>query len=364
MTREYDIAVVGMGAAGIAAAIGAARSGCTVLALDRGGAAGGTGGFSGLTTLCGLHGDNGEFLNDGFAREFAETLARQDKIHEPLRMGRVFVQIYRPETFQSLAAKFLAAELRIETQWNTSLSEVLVRDSRIESINGVRVRAIIDCTGVAKVGRAVGEALLSTDETTQSPAVIFPLEDVRRDLRSPVGVAMVLLHLAHSGLPPVSFMPCADQGAVAVKFSGSPAQVPKLIDFLREEVSGFENCRACGELSVARRAGAMIVGQYLLTGEDVLSARKFPDAVARGCWPVEQWSANGTQQLRYLPPGEHYDIPARCLRAAKTENLFVAGKSLSADVNAIASARVIGSCLATGAAAGKLAAETLRSTRA
>jgi FAD dependent oxidoreductase len=92
-----------------------------------------------------------------------------------------------------------------------------------------------------------------------------------------------------------------------------------------------------------------------------LHARKFPDAVARGCWPVEQWAADGRQSVRYLPQGEHYEIPARCLQAARAQNLFMAGKSLSADADAVASARVMGCCLATGASAGKLAAACVQS---
>ena len=100
----------------------------------------------------------------------------------------------------------------------------------------------------------------------------------------------------------------------------------------------------------------MIVGEYILTGADVVGAKKFPDAVARCAWPVEQWGADGKTRLRWLPPGEFYEIPARSLRAAKLKNLFMAGKTISADVEAIASARVMGCCLATGEAAAKLAA--------
>ena len=75
MKERFDIAVIGSGAAGIAAAVSAARAGCRTVLLDKSPAAGGTGGFSGLTTLCGLYDDAGNFLNDGFAREFAEALA-------------------------------------------------------------------------------------------------------------------------------------------------------------------------------------------------------------------------------------------------------------------------------------------------
>jgi anti-sigma factor RsiW len=108
----------------------------------------------------------------------------------------------------------------------------------------------------------------------------------------------------------------------------------------------------------------MIVGQYLLTGKDVLAGEKFADAVARCAWPIEQWGADGRARFKYLPPGAYYEIPARSLRAAEVENLFMAGKTLSADVDAIASARVMGCCLATGAAAGNLAAAWVESERA
>ena len=100
-----------------------------------------------------------------------------------------------------------------------------------------------------------------------------------------------------------------------------------------------------------------------MTGADVLAGRKFPDAVTRCAWPIEQWSADGVARFKYLPAGAHYEIPARSLRAAHVENLFMAGKTISADVDAIASARVMGCCLATGAAAGKLAARYLQSAR-
>jgi hypothetical protein len=91
-----------------------------------------------------------------------------------------------------------------------------------------------------------------------------------------------------------------------------------------------------------------------------LGAKKFPDGVARCAWPVEQWGKDGKTRLRWLPPGAHYEISARSLRAAKIKNFFMAGKTISADVDAIASARVMGCCLATGEAAAKLAASVLK----
>jgi FAD dependent oxidoreductase len=382
MSEQFDIVVVGSGAAGIAAAVCAARAGCTTLLLDKNDSAGGTGGLSSLTTLCGLFDDEGNFLNAGFSREFAEALSEcgtpstvsasfketpqhaETLLGAPIKMGRMWVLPYRPEKFRDVAKKLFAAEPKLQTRWHTPLKNVAVRENRITSLNGIEVGAVIDCSGIAEVGRAAAEELLTTDNSTQAPSVIFPLENVERDLSSPLAIAQTFSALARAGLPPVSFMPGCDAGITFVKFTGPPADVPALLEFLQRHVPGFERCRTSQtEFRIARRAGTMIVGRYLLTGADVLGARKFPDAVARSNWPVEQWSANGKQSLRYLPPGAHYEIPARSLQAARTENLFMAGKSMSADVDAIASARVMGCCLATGAVAGNLAVKYLKSPR-
>ncbi len=90
---------------------------------------------------------------------------------------------------------------------------------------------------------------------------------------------------------------------------------------------------------------------------------KFPDVAARCAWPIEQWDARGKVRFRYLPAHSHYEIPLRALRCAGVDNLFMAGKTISADVDAIASARVMGCCLATGETAGRLAAESAAANR-
>lgn len=358
MSEQFDIVVVGSGSAGIAAAISAARAGCTTLVIDSRAAAGGTGGFSGLTTLCGLYTEDGEFLNDGFCREFAAAVAET----APLRMGRLWVLPYRPARFREIADGLLAAAPKLQTRWSTPLRDVVVEGNRIVRLNGCNVGAVIDCSGSAEAARALGADCLATDETTQAPAVIFPLHNVVRDLTTPAAVAQVLLPLARVGLPPLNFQPSLEPNTVVVKFTGRPDQVRQVIEFLQTHVSGFERCLTpLTEFTAARRAGRMVIGQYVLTGADVLGGRKFPDAMARCAWPIEQWSADGTARFRYLPDGEHYEIPARSLQAARTENLFMAGKTISADVDAIASARVMGCCLATGAAAGNLAALWLES---
>jgi FAD dependent oxidoreductase len=354
VSEQFDIAVIGSGAAGIAAAVCAARAGCKTLLLDKNSAPGGTGGFSGLTMLCGLYDDAGNFLNEGFAKEFAESIGETT----PLKMGRVWVLPYRPDKFRVVAENFFTVEPKLQTRWNAPLQNVVVENAQIVSVNNFKIGAVIDCSGSAEIARAVGAKCLETDETTQASAVIFPLHNVAREMFTPADAAQILLPLARAGFPPINFQSNLEPNSVTAKFTGPPEQVPVLIEFLRKNIRGFENCfTSLKEFSVARRAGRMIVGEYILTGADVLSGKKFPDAVARCAWPIEQWSAEGVAKYRYLPPGAHYEIPARSLRAAKVKNLFMAGKTISADVDAIASARVMGCCLATGEAAGKMAAE-------
>ncbi|HEY2330180.1 MAG TPA: FAD-dependent oxidoreductase [Verrucomicrobiae bacterium] len=361
MTNRVDIAIVGGGAAGIAAAVSAARTGRTALLLDQRPAPGGTGGFSGLTTLCGLFDDGGKFLNDGFAREFAGAVTDA----APLRMGKVWVLPYRPEKFREAASGLFAATPNLQARWNTPVSDVAVKGNRIVRLNNFAVGAVIDCSGTAEVARAIGAECLATDETTQASAVIFPLHRVARGFDSPADVAQVLLPLARAGFPPLNFQSSLEPEMLTVKFTGRPEQVRDVIEFLRANVAGFENCSTpLTKFSAAQRAGRMIIGEYVLTGADVLAGKKFPDAVAGCAWPIEQWNAVGIARFCYLPPGAHYEIPARSLRAAHVENFFMAGKSISADVDAIASARVMGCCLATGAAAGNLAASHLESTHA
>src|SRR5580658_2901837 len=141
MTGYCDIAVIGSGAAGIAAAVTAARAGCRTRLFDKNPAPGGTGGFSGLTTLCGLYDDSGNYINLGFAREFAEAIAETP----PRKMGPVWVLPYRPARFRVTAGKFFAANPGLEMCWNSPLADVDFEEGQIVSINGFRVGAVIDC---------------------------------------------------------------------------------------------------------------------------------------------------------------------------------------------------------------------------
>jgi hypothetical protein len=98
-------------------------------------------------------------------------------------------------------------------------------------------------------------------------------------------------------------------------------------------------------------------GEYSLSAADVRQARKFADAVCRCCWPIEYWDPEQGVSLEYLAEHDYYEIPLRCLKVQGLRNVWAAGKCLSADRYAQASARVVGSCWSMGEAAGRAAAQ-------
>ena len=62
----------------------------------------------------------------------------------------------------------------------------------------------------------------------------------------------------------------------------------------------------------------------------------------------------------YPPTDDWYDIPYRCLTPQKIDNLLVSGRCISATHQGMAGARVMGTCIAIGQAAGTAAALAAR----
>jgi len=159
-----------------------------------------------------------------------------------------------------------------------------------------------------------------------------------------------------------------------------------LVAFLRREVPGFENVYLQSTSpQVGPRESRQVIGDYVLTGEDVRNGAKFEDAVARGSWwidihcplghtyPVHLcilecprqedcpfWQAEHenmyTREELYPPENDWYDIPYRCLVPKGIDNLLVSGRCISATHEGMAGARVMGTCMAIGQAAGTAAA--------
>jgi hypothetical protein len=131
-------------------------------------------------------------------------------------------------------------------------------------------------------------------------------------------------------------------------------------------VPGFETAYVVQSgTRIGVRETRRIVGEYVLTLDDVLGVRKFDDAIARSTYPVDIHSPTGPGTvLRRLPEGQWYEVPLRCLIPKGVDNLLVAGRCISGTHEAHSSYRVTPTAMATGQAAGVCAALACASGRA
>jgi hypothetical protein len=135
----------------------------------------------------------------------------------------------------------------------------------------------------------------------------------------------------------------------------------RLVEFLRREVAGFAaSYVAAWPARAGVRESRRIVGRYRLETADLEQGAQFSDAVAFATWLMELRETAKGPRLRFPTGDEPCAIPLRALRAAQDEALFMAGRCISCSHEAQASVRVIGTCLATGEAAGLAAALQVR----
>ena len=155
-----------------------------------------------------------------------------------------------------------------------------------------------------------------------------------------------------------------DAVALSNAFNTLTDQAWRSIAFMRNNIPGFENSYFSGlSHRIGIRETRRVVGDYILTGDDVLNARKRDDGIGKGSHHVDI-HGDGTKQVRIpVADGGSYDMPYDMIMAKGIRNLYVAGRCMSADREGHGSARVMGPCMAQGEAAGLGAALTIRSNR-
>ncbi|MFC0526098.1 FAD-dependent oxidoreductase [Phytohabitans kaempferiae] len=149
-----------------------------------------------------------------------------------------------------------------------------------------------------------------------------------------------------------------DADSLSDAYADAYAQVMPLMNFFVKWLPGFKSARL---LEIAPMLGIResrrIMGDYVLTTDDVQAGRTFDDGVAVGAYHIDIHTPDGSWvDSRSVRP---YDIPLRALTVRGVENLFVAGKCMSASHEAIGSTRVITTCMAQGQAVGTAAAHAV-----
>lgn len=384
---QTDVLVVGSGSAGATAAITAAREGLSVALIERYGFMGGVS-TQVLDTFYGFYtpGQVAKKVVGGVPDLVVdELMSRKMALLRPNTYGAGQGITYDPETLKFVWETF-ALQAGVKLLYHTLVIDVLCDADRIIGVVAVNksgffrltAKVVIDASGDADVAAAAGVDYESAEDgPIQSLTTTFKLINV--DVERARAVKKDQLHalmadaIEHgynlprkegsvhiTPLPGVMVTNMTRVGEIdptnieqltRAEIEGR-AQAIEYARFLIDKVPGYERA-ALGGFShqIGVRESRRIFGEYRLRRDDVLSARKFDDAVAKCGAPIEDHHAGSDTHWQYLPEGETYDIPYRCLLPKNVENLLVAGRCLSADHDAHASVRSMGQCMAMGQAA-------------
>jgi len=382
---EHDVIVAGGGTAGIAAAVAAARNGADTILIERYGFLGGTMTAGLVNPFMTFHAGKEQIIK-GIFQEIIDRLKDTGGYDEKTKAF--------DSEIMKLVLDQMIKEADVKLLLHTYITDALVTKENI--IKGIEAynksgrqvvlgKVIIDATGdgdVAVMAGAPYEKGREEDGLTQPMTLNFRMGgvDVER-MPSREKINKLFEEAKAKGeikIPRenVLYFPTTRRGEIhfnttrIVKVDGTKAddltyaeiegrrQMAELIKFLKEKVPGFENAYLLmSAVQVGVRETRRIIGEYVLTGEDVIKARKFSDVIARGSYPIDIHSPTGEGTvIKRLPPGESYDIPYRCIVPKKVENLLIAGRCISCTHEAQAAIRVIPIVVAIGQAAGTAAA--------
>lgn len=143
-------------------------------------------------------------------------------------------------------------------------------------------------------------------------------------------------------------------------------QLLDVVGAMRRNIAGFERALV-GYIApqVGIRESRNIIGELVLTRDDVVSCREFEDNIARGAYPIDIHDPlGGPTQFVFLKGGGSYGIPYRALVPKGSRNLLLAGRCLSASHEAHGSTRIMATAMATGQAAGTAAAQLVQNQAA
>lgn len=393
--REVDVLVVGGGAAGIAAAASAAAMGARVLLVERYGFLGGTLTAVTLGSVCGLYGLEGGQVRQlvrGFADELIDRLRATGGVRQPQVWLQTASLPYDPEAMKR-AADDIMVDRRVEVLFHTRAVGV-VKDGTgnhavaFEGIDGrwaCAARQVVDCSGDGDVAAFAGAGWDCNPSELQFPTTMMRFGGVRTEIlpdltrpllhahleeavraghplpRTAGGIFAYTPGIAHLNITRVSEGDRAPNPLSTEEMSRAEAAGRRMaetyLEAFRKFVPGFESAFLLDTgAQIGVRESRRVRGDYVLTGEDVLSGARFGDVIGCCAWPMEEHGPDRATRWVWLPDGVHYQIPFRCLLPAGLDRLLVAGRCVSATHPAQASLRVAGTCFAMGQAAGVAAA--------
>ena len=400
---EADVAVVGGGSAGCAAAVAAARHGASTILIESGGFFGGTA-VAVLDTMYGFFpAGSDQRIVGGVGWEVASAML--DSNQAMLRgnsYGAGTGVTYEPEALKVEWDKQIIAS-GVRPLLHSRMASVIMEGATVLGIvvltrRGpfqVLARRLIDASGDANVAWAAGCSLEmpSAKRRVQPLTTTFRLggvgepaktselhrlmreasESGEYELPRLEGSAhpTMLAGVYHTNVTRVSGVDATNPWAATAAEIEGRRQAAEYTRFFKDRVPGYQDSYLLNtSVWAGTRETRRLLGEYVLTKEDVLEARQFEDAIALCGAPIEDHDGGAATIWRYVaagadgePTGRAYGIPYRTLVPKDVDGLLVAGRCLSATHDAHASARSIAQCLSYGHAAGAAAALSVSTNR-
>ena len=406
-TKTCDVAVIGGGPGGLPAAIRAARMGKKTILVERNSFLGGTA-ASGLGIL-GYLDRQGRKALGGIAQELIDRLTGYGGAigHYPCPVHNSITPI-SPDWFKIVAVE-MCREAGVEVLFNSELLDATIENGRVvcAEVYGkctrtlIEAKVYIDGTGDGDLAHMADVPMQpNPDGELQPSSYCFILSGVDTESEllnrcmyhngingpsqcKPVREKLLAMKAAGADLPDFGgpwFNNVMHKGSVAVNITRRAADATDNRNFsaaecqLREDIftftrilkENFAEFADCYVSSTAPQAGVResrrICGVHTVTADEYVNAYRYEDSISRGIHPIDIHASKGTHQTRIDLDKPAY-VPYRALIAPNYPNLLVAGRCLSADRQALASLRVMASCMGTGQAAGVAAAQSVASRR-
>ena len=390
---EVDIFIAGGGPAGIAAAVTAARAGCSVFAAEMFGAFGGAASQA-LVPAFMQFSDGVNFLAGGFGQEVRDYI----KENAP-EAARPYCPDGIPVETLKLCYDHMAVESGVRFSFFTSVIDVIQENGRcthaVCAAKGetfaVKASYFIDCTGDGdlcvlagasfKKGSETGEMMAATlcglwsniDWSRVIPPDSRALEQAFTDGvftnedRHLPGMWRISKGLGGSNAGHVYDVDGSLSDSLTQAMLKGRRQLLEYRSYYRGYLCGYEETELVISASYPGiRETRRIDGDYELCLDDFFSRAVFDDEIGRYAYPIDIHAGRNTKegfdeyekkftQLRY-EDGESYGIPYRSLLVRGLDNVLTAGRCICTDRSMESSVRVMPGCFITGQAAGMAAA--------